>query len=300
MKKIITIFSVILMSCSPKVNPSYSPLQGSASFDLEGHRGCRGLMPENTVPAFLSAVEMMVTTLEMDVVITKDKKVVVSHDPYFSHEITTKPNGDTVTEAEEKLLNIYQMTYDEVKKYDVGLKPHPRFPQQKKIATYKPLLSDVVDSIIHEMMTMKRPPVRYNIETKCTPEGDNIYHPKPAEFIELLMAVIKEKGIADYTTIQSFDIRTLQYLHEHYPEIKTSLLVEDNKLFALQLKDLGFMPTVYSPDYKLVTPLLVKQCHDAGIQIIPWTVNDKEEMKKLKALGVDGLITDYPNLFNEL
>jgi glycerophosphoryl diester phosphodiesterase len=298
MKKVFTVASVVLMSCSPKINPSYTPLQGTGSFDLQGHRGCRGLMPENTVPAFIQAVNMMIPTLEMDVVITKDKKVVVSHDNYFSHEITTKPNGDTVTAAEELSLNIYKMNYDEVKGYDVGIKPHPRFPQQQKIKTYKPLLADVVDSVIRSMMTMKRPPVRYNIETKCTPEGDDIYHPKPAEFVELLMAVIKEKDLTMWTTIQSFDIRTLQYLHEHYPDMQTALLVEDKKSFALQLKDLGFIPTIYSPEYKLVTPLLVKQCHDAGIQIIPWTVNDKAEMTRLKNLGVDGIITDYPNLYD--
>lgn len=299
MKKIIAFASVVMMSCTPKVNPSYAPLQGAGSFDLQGHRGCRGLYPENTVTAFLAGVDMMLPTLEMDVVITKDKKVVVSHDNYFSHEFTTKPNGDTVTEAEEKALNIYQMTYDEVKKYDVGLKPHPRFPQQQKIKAYKPLLADALDSIVQHMMTMKRPPVKFNIETKCSPEDDNIYHPEPAEFVELLVAVIKEKGIDDRTTIQSFDIRTLKYLHEHYPDIKTSLLVEDKKSFALHLKELGFIPSVYSPDYTLVTPLLVKQCHDAGIQLIPWTVNDKAEMNKLKLLGVDGLISDYPNLYYE-
>src|SRR5437868_5956395 len=105
MKKILTIFSIAFMSCAPKINPSYTPLQGTGSFDMEGHRGCRGLYPENTVPAFLAAVSMSITTLEMDVVITKDKKVVVSHDNYFSHEFTTRPNGDTVTAAEEKSLN---------------------------------------------------------------------------------------------------------------------------------------------------------------------------------------------------
>ncbi|CAN5278650.1 glycerophosphodiester phosphodiesterase family protein [soil metagenome] len=299
MKKFLIITCIISMSCKPKINASYAPLGGVGAFDKEGHRGCRGLMPENTVPAFLTAIGMLVTTLEMDVVITKDKKVVVSHDNYFSHEITTKPNGDTVTEAEEKSLNIYNMTYDEVKSYDVGIKPHPRFPEQKKIKAYKPLLSDVVDSIVHHMMTVKRPPINYNIETKCTPQGDDIYHPKPAEFVELLMAVIKDKGIEDYSTIQSFDIRTLQYLHQYYPSIKTSLLVEDKKTFALQLKNLGFIPTVYSPDYALVTPLLIKQCHDAGIKIIPWTVNDKATISKLKNLGVDGIISDYPNLLSD-
>jgi glycerophosphoryl diester phosphodiesterase len=108
-------------------NEKYVP----GEFDKQGHRGCRGLMPENTVPAMLNVLGMTVTTLEMDVVITKDKKVILSHEPFFNHEISTKPDGSYVTEAEEKSLNIYKMTYEEVKKYDVGMKPHPRFPQQK-------------------------------------------------------------------------------------------------------------------------------------------------------------------------
>lgn len=285
-----------MMSCNHHINPAFYPL-GNGGFDLEGHRGCRGLMPENTIPAYLKAIDLGVTTLEMDAVITKDSQVVMSHEPFFNHEITTKPDGSVVTEAEEKSLNIYQMTYDEVKAYDVGMKPNPRFPQQQKMHAVKPLLKDVIDSVEAYTLQNHKRPVQYNIETKCTPATDNIYHPTPDKFVELIMAVIKEKKIRERAIIQSFDIRTLQYLHQHYPSIKTSLLVDedDKKSFALQLKDLGFIPTVYSPAYKLVTPLLVKQCHDTGIKIIPWTVNDKVEMEQLKKLGVDGIITDYPN-----
>lgn len=277
------------------------PLDGVNAFDKEGHRGCRGLMPENTVPAFLKAIDLNVTTLEMDAVITKDSQVVISHEPFFNHEITTKPDGSFVSEAEEQSLNIYRMNYEEVKKYDVGLKGNPRFPQQQKMPAVKPLLSDVVDSIVKHMITMRKPPPYYNIETKTTDSTDNIFHPEPARFVELLMKVVNDKGIAERTIIQSFDMRTLQYLHTHYADMKTALLVDedDKKTFAMQLKALGFIPTIYSPAYKLATPLLVKQCHDAGIKIIPWTVNDKATITQLKNLGVDGIISDYPNLFNE-
>lgn len=298
MKRSIVLTAVIFfMQCSPHINPAYSPIDGAGSFDKEGHRGCRGLMPENTVPAFLKSVDIGVTTLEMDVVISKDKQVVVSHDSYFSHEITTKTNGDTVTEAEEKGFKLYSMNYDEIKKYDVGIKPHSRFPSQQKMHVYKPLLADVIDSVTAHLASIKRGNVYYNIETKSTAAGDDIEHPKPAEFVDLLMNVIKEKKMDQWVIIQSFDIRTLQYLHKNYPAIKTSLLLEDKKSFAQQLKDLGFIPNVYSPDYHLVTPLLVQQCHDAGIKIVPWTVNDKETIRKLQKLGVDGIISDYPNLF---
>ena len=284
-----------MMSCSHHINPSYSPLNGT--FDLEGHRGCRGLMPENTIPAYLKAIDLGVTTLEMDAVITKDSQVVMSHEPFFNHEITTKPDGSFVTEAEEKSLNIYQMTYDEIKVYDVGMKLYPGFTQQQKIHAVKPLLKDVIDSAEAYTLQNRKQPVQYNIETKCTPTTDNIYHPAPDKYVELIMAVVKEKKIEERTIIQSFDIRSLQYLHQHYPSVKTSLLIDDDdkKSFALQLKDLGFIPTIYSPAYKLVTLLLVKQCHDTGIKLIPWTVNDKTEMERLKKLGVDGIITDYPD-----
>jgi glycerophosphoryl diester phosphodiesterase len=269
------------------------------SFDTQGHRGCRGLMPENTVPAMLRAMDLGVTTLEMDVVITKDNKVILSHEPWMGYEITTKPNGQYVTRQEERSLNIYQMTYDEVKKYDVGMKPHPRFPQQQKIAVSKPLLSDVLDSIQQYMMGGKRPFPFYNIETKTVPAGDGIYHPKPAEFVELLMEVIKDRGIQDRVIIQSFDFRTLQYLHQKYPAIRTAMLIEDFDKRGLdaQLKALGFSPTIYSPAYPLVSDDLVKKCHEQNIKIIPWTVNDKEKIAEMKKMGVDGIISDYPDLF---
>ena len=301
MKKSIAIIAalIVLVGCNRHINSSYKPLSGNKAFDKEGHRGCRGLMPENTIPAFLKAVDIGVTTLEMDAHITKDTQVVISHDAFFNHDITTKPDGSYVTEAEEKSLVLYQMPYSEIQRYDVGLKPYPRFPQQQKTHAVKPLLADVIDSVeAYTAKTHKRP-LQYNIETKCTPETDDIYHPKPGPFVELIMAVVLAKKIEKRVIIQSFDVRSLQYVHEKYPAMRTALLVDvsSTKNFAAQLKNLGFIPTIYSPEYHLVTPLLVKQCHDTGIQLLPWTVDDKPTIKNLTALGVDGIISDYPNLF---
>ena len=271
------------------------------AFDKEGHRGCRGLLPENTIPAMLKAIDLGVTTLEMDIVFTKDGKAILSHEPFFNHEITTKPDGAYIDEKDEKNFNIYKMTYAEVSKYNVGLKPHPRFPQQEKMKAVKPLLSNLIDSVEAYMKTSKRPLPYYNIETKTNPETDNIYHPAPAVFVDMLMKVINEKGIAGRVIIQSFDFRTLQYLHGKYPQMKTALLIEadDKNSFRKQLKDLGFTPTIYSPDFALVTADLIKNCHDRNMKIIPWTVDDKNKIEELKKMGVDGIITDYPNLFNE-
>jgi glycerophosphoryl diester phosphodiesterase len=193
------------------------------------------------------------------------------------------------------------MNYDEVKTYDVGMKPHPRFPQQQKMKAIKPLLSDLLDSVVEYMKIRKRPFPNYNIEIKSLPAGDGRFHPAPAEFAELLMAVIIEKQVEDRVIIQSFDTRALKYVHEKYPAIKTSLLIEDSDENDLegQLTKLGYTPEYYSPNQTLVDDGLVKQCHDKGMKIIPWTVNDKKQIRKLQKMGVDGIITDYPDLFKE-
>ena len=307
---------VAIFSCFPpkkntvmnsKVQKSPSGDLGALIFDKQGHRGCRGLMPENTVPAMITALGLGVTTLEMDVVITKDKQVVLSHEPFFNHEISSvllinyAIKHEYIDETKEKNYNIYKMTFAETQQYDVGLKPHPRFPQQQKMVVQKPRLADVFDSVKNYMLTAKRSFPFYNIETKTNPATDNLFHPAPAEFVELLMKVIREKQMEDFVIIQSFDFRTLQYLHQHYPTIKTAMLIEDydKRTLEEQIKALGFAPTIYSPAYILATEATIKKCHAQNIKIIPWTVNDKKIIERLKALGVDGIISDYPNLFNE-
>lgn len=269
-------------------------------FDKQGHRGSRGLMPENTVTAMFKAIDLGVTTLEMDVVITADRKVILSHEPFFNHEISTKPNGEQITEAEEKSLNIFQMSFLETQAFDVGIKPHPRFPQQEKLKAKKPLLSDLIEDVEAYLKLKDLPGVFYNIETKSNPATDGIFHPGPEEFVDLIMQVFRKKKIEKKVIIQSFDFRTLRYLHQKYPDIQTAALIEedDNISFDQQLSALGFVPNIYSPHFSLVTEILIKNCHDKGVRIIPWTVNDKKGIVRLKEMGVDGIITDYPNLFN--
>lgn len=268
-------------------------------FDKQGHRGCRGLMPENTVPAFLKAIDLNVTTLEMDVVITKDEKVLVSHEPFFNHEITTKQNGDTVLENEEKTLNIYKMNFDETQHYDVGMKNHPRFLNQQKVKVTKPLLQKVIDEVVIKCKNEKKQVPFFNIETKCLPSTDNIYHPIPDVFVKLLMDVIIKNKIQEQVIIQSFDFRTLQYLHNNYPTIKTAALIEESDKLCLeeQINKLNFTPTIYSPNYNLVNKELLLKCAERNIKLIPWTVNNKSKIEELRNMGVHGIITDYPNLF---
>lgn len=268
-------------------------------FDVQGHRGARGLMPENTIPAMLKALEFGVTTLEMDAVISKDKQVVISHEPYFNNEISLTPEGKDISFKNEKQYNIYKMDYEEIKKFDVGSKIHSRFPGQQKFKVHKPLLADLIDSVEAYAKLHKLPKPAYNIETKTIPKGDNEFQPEPAEFVDLIMEVVNKKKIVKRVIIQSFDIRTLQYLHQKYPNIKTSLLIDDKEPFETYIEQLGFKPTIYSPYSVLVGKGLVDRCHAMGIKIIPWTVNSTKEIEYFKNLGVDGIITDYPNLMQK-
>jgi glycerophosphoryl diester phosphodiesterase len=269
------------------------------AFDKEGHRGSRGLMPENTIPAMLKGLELGVTTLEMDAVITRDKKVILSHEPFFNHEITTLPGGGYISPGEERNYNIFKMDFGETQRYDVGLKPHPRFPQQQKIAATKPLLSEVIDQSEKYALQNGRPAPFYNIETKTQPATDQVYHPAPEEFVSILMTVILNKKVEDRVIIQSFDPRTLQIIHRKYPFMKTALLIEDfdHRSLEEQLGSLGFTPSIYSPAYSLVNTGLLESCHQRKMKCIPWTVDDPAEIKRLRDLGVDGIITDYPNYF---
>jgi glycerophosphoryl diester phosphodiesterase len=269
-------------------------------FDTEGHRGARGLAPENTIPAMLKALELGVTTLEMDVHISRDGLVLLSHDPYFNRKHELLPTGEEIPVKEARKHVLYQMNYADIKHYDVGSKYYKKFPDQILEKTYKPLLAEVIDTVQAYLLANKKPQVFYNIETKSTPEGDGKYHPKPAEFVDRLMAVILEKGVEQFVIIQSFDVRTLQLLKDKYPHILTSLLVENLNSFDKNLSELGFTPNIYSSYYKLVTPDLLKEAHAKNIKVIPWTVNSLSKMRQLKKLGVDGIISDYPNLFKEL
>ena len=264
-------------------------------FDKEAHRGGRGLMPENTIPAMINALGLGVTTLEMDIHITQDSKVIVSHDD-FINPLITQENGKNISKSEAEKLAFYKLNYSDLNRFDVGSGFYPAFPQQKKIAVKIPLLEDLIDSVQHHLKITGKLQVFYNIETKSSPKGDGVLHPEPELFVSLLMDVIQKKKIEPWVIIQSFDPRTLEVLHQKHPNIHTAFLTATNSL-SDNLKNLSFKPTIYSPNLKLVTAQLIEDCHKMGMKIIPWTVNDKYEIIRLKSMGVDGIITDYPNLF---
>lgn len=267
--------------------------------DWQGHRGARGILPENTIPAFLEALKYPVKTLELDVVISKDKQVVVSHEPWLSPEICVQPNGEAITESEPPAFSILSMDYAEIKKFNCGQQPS-RFPEQKTMEAAKPLLTEMIDAVEAFCREQNRDLPHYNIEIKSREEWDNELTPAPDEFTALLLGVLTEKGIRDRTCIQSFDVRSLEAVHRQAPEMTTAYLVEDTGSVASKMEKLSFSPTIYSPYYKLLTAAVVSELHERGMQVIPWTVNDAATMRQLITMGVDGIITDYPNRIPEM
>jgi glycerophosphoryl diester phosphodiesterase len=278
---------------------SFNIVLGQKSFDFEGHRGCRGLMPENSIAAMKKAIDLDVTTLELDVVISADHKVVVSHESFMSSAYVLDPDGNSIQKADEKSYNLYKMDYSKIKTYDSGMKPHKGFPFQKKMAAYKPLLSVMIDSVETYARHLGKPAPHYNIEIKSSPEGDNEFHPEPQQFVNLVYAVMQDKGITGRSVVQSFDVRPLRILHEKYPHQQLAFLVANIKSIGKNIKKLGFTPDIYSPYYKLIGKKTIAGAHEMDIKVIPWTVNEKEDMIKLIKSGVDGLISDYPNLYSE-
>ena len=266
MKSVLTISFLVLTSCS--------------SFDWQGHRGARGLYPENTIGAMEKALEYPIDTLEFDVVVTKDKKVILSHEPWINPEICDV----------KKKLNIYKMNYKEVARIDCGSKVFPRFPKQEKVPAFKPLLRDVLSKF-------KDSGKKFNIEIKSTILDEKKgFQPSVSEFSELVIKEIKHHLDESDYTIQSFDFRVLKYLKEKYPEVRLVALVYEAMPVSQMEKNLGFLPEVYSSYYKFLTEADIKEYQERNVRIIPWTINSQEEMNALIEMGVDGIITDYPDL----
>ena len=276
--------------------PQYLSAQKPKSdFDWQGHRGSRGLMPENTIPAFLKALDLGVKTLELDLAVSADNQLVISHEPWLNHDICSKADGSPVTKEEAESLAIIKMTVAELKKCDCGSRGNPRFPEQQKMAAYKPTLSEMVEAVKQYCVENKRPLPYFNIEIKSQPAWDGKYTPSVSAFAQLVVDELNRLKIKELSSVQSFDPRALEAVKKLDKAVKTVFLVENINGLKANLKLLTFKPDVYSPYFKLVSQKMVRSCHNMGIKIIPWTVNEVSDMQKMIRLGVDGIITDYPN-----
>lgn len=262
------------------------------NFELQGHRGARGLSPENTIQAFEKALKLGVNTLELDVVVSKDHKVVVSHEPWLNNDITLDVDGNRISRENAIAFNIYKNKYKNIKKYDVGSLGNSKFPEQEKVAAYKPLLSEVIS-----FAEQKNANILYNIEVKSTPTDEkNGYQPSVKEFSDLVVNTLKKTKVSlNRIVIQSFDPRVLEYIHATYPAYKLAFLTYKDD-FRTNMKMLSFMPEIYSPYFLLLNKEEVKNIQKNNMRVIPWTVNKKQDMINLLEMGVDGLITDYPNI----
>lgn len=262
--------------------------------EIQAHQGGCGLYPCNTIPAFINAVKLGVPTLELDCVISKDHKVLVSHDQFMSAVMRTPDGKDVINKSNQREYNIYAMSYDSVRRYDAGSRFNPEFAQQKKMTAWKPLLAEVFDSVQQYTAKKQLPSVKYNIEIKSL-AGDNVFHPSPEVFTDLVVKEIRDKGLTKMVLIQSFDVRALQYLHKKYPELSVSYLVGNSASVEDNIKRLGFVPDVYSPEFKLVTAETVRQVAALNSCLIPWTVDKNEDIERVLDLGVDGIISNYPD-----
>jgi len=290
---------LILLACTMsdvRAQSAADSPQTPDGFDLQGHRGARGLVPENTIPSFRRALELGVTTLEMDVVLAADGTVVVSHEPWMMREKCRAPDGTLIPAGDSRSHNVYDMAYDRVAAYDCG-RTLGDFPEQEAVSAPKPRLRDVVEMAEAYAADHERGPVFYNVEIKSRPDWEGTFQPEPGPYTRQVLAAVRAAGVAPRTTIQSFDPRILEAAHRQSDGVRLAFLVGESGDEGMEknLGRLSFAPDVYSPSAALVDEALVTAVHDRGLQLVPWTVNDSAAMRRLIRLGVDGLITDYPD-----
>lgn len=298
---LLLLFGVLMiMGCLPKREPLPD------GFDIQGHRGAMGLKPENTLPGFFKAVDLGVTTIEFDLAVSEEHKLVISHEPWFRANICLQPDGSPIPQDRERSFRLYEMPYEIIEQFDCGSLQHPSHPGQETLFAVKPLMTEAIEAIDEYVRSQGFPPVGYNIEIKSDPAWDNTLTPEPAVFARLLYEELLaleewlETPLLDRISVQSFDPRSLHAMREVAPAVPLVLLTYMEGSVDDHLQFFGLEPEIYSPNHGLVTAEHVQRAHELGIRVIPWTVNRKEDMRRLVELGVDGLITDYPNRFNEL
>ncbi len=265
-------------------------MQAQHSFQIQAHRGARAHFPENTLHAFDQSVNAGFRIIEMDVVISEDLQIVVSHDPWLNPSICGQ-NSQLISEK----IPLYRLSYQEIKNYDCGSFGNPNFPNQQKIAASKPLLKDVFlwanqkEKEIGEKLVL-------NIEIKSRKTWEKKGMPNYKIMSDSVIVLLKEYNRLDKDIIQSFDTRTLKYLQQQESSILLSYLVGNANLVRSQFKKLGFVTSFYSPYYRLVNAKNVKVAQELGSKVVPWTVNDSLIFKKLLSYSIDGIISDDPQL----
>ena len=272
--------------------------------DVQAHRGGMGLYPEGSLEAMLHSVDLGVNTLEMDLCISGDGRVVISHDKYFHHRYASYPDGTPVMEGDPRVY-LYGLPYSEIVKYDVGAKPNPDWPEKNCVPCAKPLLTELVRAVEAYTAEKGLPPMKYNIEIKSDPNYDGgvegEHWPHYQEFTDLCIAALDSLDLGDRLIIQCFDERSLNYINAKYPGHILSYLLEGyEKDVEEAMSKLDFIPQWLSPEHGNVNAQLMQYAHDHGMKVVTWTVDDKEEMRRLIGLGVEAIISNYPDRLLEV
>ena len=251
-----------------------------------GHRGCRAYYPENSIIGFQKAIEMGVDGIELDVVVNKDKQLVISHEPYFQSEFCLDGQGQKI--ANEKSYNIYEMTQEEIRTFDCGSIGNPKFPEQQAVSVHKPLLQELFDSLDLSVVTIL-------FEIKSLPKEYGKSQPAPEEYVKIILKELATFPHRQNIVFMSFDPAILNEINKQTQEFRmvylTYLPFRATKRF---LKDLSFQPHALGMFYPTVKRRKVRSLHQEGIKLFTWTVNDQKTAKKLIGFGVDGIITDRP------
>ena len=258
-----------------------------------GHRGSRGLKPENTIPAFLKAIKLGARGLEMDLYITRDEKVVVTHDATISADLCLTPEGDHLDKEKSKRLRIYDLNLKDIKPFDCGSEPNPDFPEQQNTEAHIPMLREVVEAI--ERVEPHGKSIHYYLEFKSAPSTDHINHPEPAVFAKKVVETLFSSNIQHQSLLMTFDKRCLREVRKIAPEIKIGLSIAEKDGLEKGIEELGFFPDAILPLYKEVNDALMSFVKEKDLEIFPWTVNEAEEIKQVLAYDINGLITDYPD-----
>lgn len=247
---------------------------------VEGHRGARWVLPENTLPGFRHAIEVGADYIELDVAVTKDDVLVISHDLELNPAICKGPDGLSSV--------VRQLTVAETKQFDCGWKANASFPSQRALpGTRMPTLAEALETLA-PLGTFK-----FNIEIKSNPARPELT-PPPTELARMVLTQIRKHKIEQRVIVQSFDFRTILALKDMAPEIPRAALWSTKGDSFLDVAKRAGDVEVLSPNLSLVTPENVKAAHAAGFQVVPWTANQPDEWKLLIEADVDGIITDNP------
>lgn len=262
-----------------------------AQIEVQGHRGWRGIYPENSIEGFIRALEVGVDVLELDVVMSGDGHPVVSHEPWMNRTICRGSDNRKIGRC--KKVNLYELTLEEIQAYDCGKWGHPDFPQQRLRPSVKPSLAQALEAT--ETWLDEHPGLLagYNIEIKREKGWDNRYCPPLNTYCDVVLGVIRQAGIAERCVLQSFDPEVLEYLHRYAPDIPLALLTSKGKIVE-NMEKLSFTPAIYSPNFRLLDEAELKIIKRLGIIVVPWTVNEEKDIYDMIQLGVDGIISDYP------